>query len=62
MDLNVSIFYLFRCRRLKKQFDDPITHFNEVAKQMTKNDVKEYTLKNLDTKVQDYSIFFCTVK
>ena len=40
---------------LKKQFDDPITHFKEVAKQMNKEEITEYTIKNLKTKVIDNS-------
>lgn len=31
---------------LKRQFDDPITHFKEVAKQMNKEEITEYTIKN----------------
>ena len=38
---------------LKKQFDDPIAHFQEIAKQMNKENIKEYTIKNLNTKVID---------
>ena len=40
---------------LKKEYDDPITHFKEVAKAMTKETVREYTIKNLNTKVIDNS-------
>lgn len=40
---------------LKKQFDDPIAHFKEVAKQMSKEAVTEYTIKNLNTKIIDNS-------
>ena len=40
---------------LKKQFEDPIAHFKEVAKQMNKENIKEYTIKNLNTKVIDNS-------
>ena len=40
---------------LKKQYDDPIAHFKEVAKAMTKETVREYTIKNLNTKIIDNS-------
>ena len=40
---------------LKKQYDDPIAHFKEEAKQMTKEDINEYTIKNINTKVIDNS-------
>lgn len=40
---------------LKKQFDDPLAHFKEIAKQMNKEEVKEYTIKNLKNKVIDNS-------
>ena len=40
---------------LKKQFDDPIAHFREVAKQMNKEEIKEFTIKNLNTKSIDSS-------
>ena len=40
---------------LKEQFDDPIAHFKEVAKQMSKEAVTEYTIKNLNTKIIDNS-------
>ena len=40
---------------LKKQYDDPIAHFKEVAKAMTKETIKEYTIKNLNTKIIDNS-------
>lgn len=40
---------------LKKLYDDPIKHFQEVAKQMTKENVNEYTIKNLKTKIIDNS-------
>ena len=36
---------------LKKQYNDPITHFKKIAKQKTNEDVKEYTIKNLNTKI-----------
>lgn len=38
---------------LEKQYDDPIAHFREIAKQMNKENIKEYTIKNLDTKIID---------
>lgn len=38
---------------LKKIYDDPIAHFKEVAKQRNKADIKEYTIKNLNTKIID---------
>ena len=40
---------------LKKQYEDPIAHFKEIAKAMTKETVKEYTIKNLNTKIIDNS-------
>ena len=40
---------------LKKEFADPITHFKEIAKQKTKEDINEYTIKNLKTKIIDNS-------
>ena len=36
---------------LKKQYNDPINHFKKIAKQKTNEDVKEYTIKNLNTKI-----------
>lgn len=38
---------------LKKQYNDPITHFKEIASQKTNEEVKEYTIKNLNTKIID---------
>ena len=38
---------------LKKQYDDPIAHFKEIAEQMNKENITEYTIKNLNTKVID---------
>ena len=38
---------------LKKEFKDPISHFKEIAKQKTKDEVTEYTIKNLNTKIID---------
>ena len=40
---------------LKKQYDDPIAHFKEVAKAMNKETIREYTIKNLNTKIIDNS-------
>lgn len=40
---------------LKQLYDDPIAHFKEVAKQKNKEDIKEYTIKNLNTKIIDNS-------
>lgn len=42
---------------LKKQYDDPISHFKQIAKQKSSEEVKEYTIKNLNTKIidDDYS-------
>ena len=40
---------------LKKEFDDPISHFKEIAKHMSEKIIKEYTIKNLDTKIIDNS-------
>lgn len=38
---------------LKKQYDDPISHFKQIAKQKSNEEVKEYTIKNLNTKTID---------
>lgn len=40
---------------LEKQYENPIAHFKEVVKQMNKESIKEYTIKNLNTKVIDNS-------
>ena len=40
---------------LEKIYDDPISHFKEIAKQMNKENIKEYTIKNLNTKIIDNS-------
>lgn len=40
---------------LKKKYDDPIAHFKEIAKQMNNENITEYTIKNLNTKVIDNS-------
>ena len=36
---------------LKKQYDDPIAYFKNVAKEKNNEEIKEYTIKNLNTKV-----------
>ena len=36
---------------LKNQYDDPITHFKNIAKEKNKEEIKEYTIKNINTKV-----------
>lgn len=41
---------------LKKIYDDPISHFKEIAKQRSKDEIKEYTIKNLNTKTIDEEI------
>lgn len=38
---------------LKKQYSDPISHFREVAKQNKIEDITEYTIKNMDSKLID---------
>ena len=38
---------------LKKKFDDPISHFKEMAKQKSSEEIKEYTIKSLNTKIID---------
>ena len=40
---------------LEKIYDDPITHFRELAKQKSKENINELTIKNLKTKVIDNS-------
>ena len=40
---------------LKKIYDDPIAHFQEIAKNMSTEDINEYLIKNLKTKVIDNS-------
>lgn len=35
---------------LEKIYDDPIAHFKEIAQQKNKEDIKEYTIKNLNKK------------
>ena len=38
---------------LKKQYDDPIAHFKEIAKKKTNDEINEYTIKNLSSKIID---------
>lgn len=38
---------------LEKLYADPISHFKEVAKQKSKEEINEYVIKNLRTKVID---------
>ncbi len=38
---------------LKKQYSDPISHFREVAKQNKIEDITEYTIQNMDSKLID---------
>lgn len=40
---------------LKKLYDDPITHFKEIAKQKNKEEINEFTIKNLKNKIIDES-------
>jgi transposase len=40
---------------LEKIYDDPIAHFKEIAKQRTKENINEYTIKNLKSKIIDNS-------
>ena len=35
---------------LKKEYDDPISHFKEIAKQVTENEVKDLIIKNVNSK------------
>lgn len=36
---------------LKKEYEDPITYFKQIAKQQSSDEIKEYTIKNLNTKI-----------
>lgn len=36
---------------LKKLYDDPISHFRKIAKQRTNDEINEYTIKNLNSKI-----------
>lgn len=38
---------------LKEQYEDPISHFRQIAKQLSNDQIKEYTIKNLNTKIID---------
>ena len=38
---------------LKKEYDDPITHFKEIAKQCSNDNINELVIKNLKTKTID---------
>lgn len=38
---------------LKKLYDDPISHFKEIAKQKNVDEITEYTIKNINTKIID---------
>ncbi len=38
---------------LKKVYDDPISHFKEIAKQRSNQEITEFTIKNLNTKSID---------
>ena len=41
---------------LKKQYDDPISHFKQIAKQRSNNEINELIIKNLKSKtIDDYS-------
>ena len=35
---------------LKQKYDDPISHFKEIAKQRNNEEIKEYTIKNFNSK------------
>lgn len=36
---------------LKKQYDNPIEHFKKIAKEKNNEEIKEYTIKNMNTKI-----------
>lgn len=38
---------------LKQKYDDPILYFKNLAKQKSNNEIKEYTIKNMNTKTID---------
>ena len=38
---------------LKKEYEDPISHFKKIAKQKSDDEIREYTIKNLNTKLID---------
>ena len=41
---------------LEKQFDNPIEHFKNIAKEKNNNEITEYTSKNLNTKTIDENV------
>ena len=41
---------------LEKQFDNPIEHFKNIAKEKNNNEITEYTIKNLNTKTIDVNV------
>lgn len=41
---------------LKKEYEDPIAYFKQIAKQQSSDEIKEYTIKNLNTKIIDEDI------
>lgn len=41
---------------LKKEYEDPIAYFKQIAKQQSNDEIKEYTIKNLNTKIIDDDI------
>ena len=41
---------------LEKQFDNPIEHFKNIAKEKNNNEITEYTIKNLNTKTIDENV------
>ena len=41
---------------LEKQFDNPIEHFKNIAKEKNNNEITEYTIKNLNTKTINVNV------
>lgn len=41
---------------LEKQFDNPIEHFKNIAKEKNNSEITEYTIKNLNTKTIDENV------
>lgn len=41
---------------LEKQFDNPVEHFKNIAKEKNSNEITEYTIKNLNTKTIDENV------
>lgn len=41
---------------LEKQFDNPIEHFKNIAKEIDDDEITEYTIKNLNTKTIDENV------